>query len=58
MPQNENLSDAWKEELGAEWKRINNTYLHTLGNLTLTGYNSHGCSLNMMVSIEPIGVFT
>lgn len=40
MPQNENLSASWKSDLGAEWERIQNTYLHTLGNLTLTGYNS------------------
>ncbi len=40
MPQNENLSTAWKTELGMEWKRIHETWLHTLGNLTLTGYNS------------------
>jgi len=40
MPQNENLSDEWKEELGPDWERIQKTYLHTLGNLTLTGYNS------------------
>lgn len=40
LPQNERLSKAWKEALGAEWKRIRETKLHTLGNLTLTGYNS------------------
>lgn len=40
MPQNENLSDAWKTALGAEWKRVQQTWLHTLGNLTLTRYNS------------------
>ena len=40
MPQNENLSPDWKTELGSEWKRIHETWLHTLGNLTLTGYNS------------------
>lgn len=40
MPQNENLSTVWKTELGLEWKRIHETWLHTLGNLTLTGYNS------------------
>lgn len=40
MPQNENLSAEWKAELGSEWERIQKTYLHTLGNLTLTGYNS------------------
>ncbi len=40
MPQNENLSDAWKKSLGPEWERVHETWLHTLGNLTLTGYNS------------------
>jgi predicted transport protein len=40
LPQNENLSAAWKAELGPEWHRVQQTWLHTLGNLTLTGYNS------------------
>src|SRR5207253_10880297 len=40
LPQNENLSAKWREALGPEWKRIQETWLHTLGNLTLTGYNS------------------
>jgi len=40
MPQNPNLSGEWKNELGLEWERIHETWLHTLGNLTLTGYNS------------------
>ena len=40
MPQNEDLSNEWKNSLGKEWKRIHDTYLHTIGNLTLTGYNS------------------
>lgn len=40
MPQNEELSAAWQSELGDEWRRIHDTWLHTLGNLTLTGYNS------------------
>lgn len=40
MPQNENLSSQWKTDLGPGWERIHETYLHTLGNLTLTGYNS------------------
>lgn len=39
MPQNENLSSEWQYALGAEWKRVHDTYLHTLGNLTLTAYN-------------------
>jgi uncharacterized protein with ParB-like and HNH nuclease domain/predicted transport protein len=40
LPQNENLSAQWQAELGSEWERIHKTYLHTLGNLTLTGYNA------------------
>jgi uncharacterized protein with ParB-like and HNH nuclease domain/predicted transport protein len=40
MPQNKDLSLAWIAELGSEWKRVHETWLHTLGNLTLTGYNS------------------
>jgi predicted transport protein len=39
MPQNENVSDGWKTELGPDWQDIHGKYLHTLGNLTLTGYN-------------------
>ena len=38
MPQE--LTHRWKNALGPEWERIHGTYLHTLGNLTLTGYNS------------------
>jgi len=40
MPQNENLSPEWQNDLGPEWKNIHEKWLHTLGNLTLTGYNS------------------
>ncbi len=40
LPQNENLSSVWRDALGSDWKRIQQTWLHTLGNLTLTGYNS------------------
>lgn len=40
LPQNENLSLPWRQALGEEWQRIQKTWLHTLGNLTLTGYNS------------------
>lgn len=40
MPQNEELSSSWQTALGPEWKRVHEEWLHTLGNLTLTGYNS------------------
>lgn len=40
LPQNEALSKEWQAELGTEWQRVQQDWLHTLGNLTLTGYNS------------------
>ena len=40
LPQNETLSAAWRDALGPEWQRVQETWLHTLGNLTLTGYNA------------------
>lgn len=40
MPQNKNLSTAWQRMLGTDWELVRERYLHTLGNLTLTGYNS------------------
>lgn len=39
LPQNEHLSASWREALGPDWQRVQKTWLHTLGNLTLTGYN-------------------
>jgi predicted transport protein len=39
MPQNEKLAEAWREMLGPEWQKVQQTWLHRLGNLTLTGYN-------------------
>lgn len=41
LPQNEDLSAEWRAELGEHWQSIQKQWLHTLGNLTLTGYNSH-----------------
>jgi uncharacterized protein with ParB-like and HNH nuclease domain len=38
MPQT--LSVWWQNHLGENWEDTHNLYLHTLGNLTLTGYNS------------------
>lgn len=40
MPQNPSLSAEWQVMLGENWKQVQEQYLHTLGNLTLTGYNS------------------
>ncbi|GAA8630011.1 DUF262 and DUF1524 domain-containing protein [Helicobacter pylori] len=37
MPQTLNLE--WKRDLGENFQAIHDKYLHTIGNLTLTGYN-------------------
>ena len=37
MPQT--LSEEWQAELGENWREVHERYLHTIGNLTLTGYN-------------------
>ncbi|MUU32580.1 DUF262 domain-containing protein [Helicobacter pylori] len=38
MPQT--LTEEWERDLGENFKAIHEKYLHTIGNLTLTGYNS------------------
>ncbi|NBD25638.1 GmrSD restriction endonuclease domain-containing protein [Paenibacillus glycinis] len=40
MPQNNNLSKQWRQDLGSDWEEVQSSYLHTLGNVTLTRYNS------------------
>lgn len=40
MPQTKNLSSEWQADLGDEWQEVQKKYLHTIGNLTLTAYNS------------------
>ncbi len=37
MPQK--LTEEWERDLGGNFQEIHNKYLHTIGNLTLTGYN-------------------
>jgi uncharacterized protein with ParB-like and HNH nuclease domain len=46
MPQT--LSDDWKTALGKDWERIHQQYLHTMANLTLTGYNSQYSNLTFV----------
>lgn len=38
MPQK--LSPKWRLELGKKYEEIHSKYLHTIGNLTITGYNA------------------
>ena len=40
MPQNEKVPLDWRDMLGENWKEVHSRWLHRLGNLTLTGYNS------------------
>ena len=47
MPQSKNLSESWKKSINIdgnlndeEISKIQTDYIHKLGNLTLTGYNS------------------
>ena len=40
LPQNPDLPAAWQQALGPDWQRVQEQWLHTLGNLTLTGYNA------------------
>ena len=40
MPQSERLGAEWRKMLGVKWKDVQKMWLHRVGNLTLTGYNS------------------
>lgn len=57
MPQNSNPSDEWKTMLGANWKEVQKNYLHTIGNLTLTAYNSEMSDHPFMVKMDMEGGF-
>jgi uncharacterized protein with ParB-like and HNH nuclease domain len=59
MPQT--LSAWWQEHLGETWREVYETRLHSLGNLTLTGYNpelSNDCfdSKRKIFSASPIHI--
>lgn len=43
MPQT--LTKEWKKYLGKDWDKIQSRYLHTIGNLTITEYNSEYSNL-------------
>lgn len=40
MPQNIEHNLLWQQMLGEDWQEVHSLYLHTLGNLTITGYNA------------------
>jgi uncharacterized protein with ParB-like and HNH nuclease domain/predicted transport protein len=57
MPQSISVSPQWRAELGPDWERVHETWLHTLGNLTLTGYNSQYSNRPFVEKQEIIGGF-
>lgn len=40
MPQNQRMSTSWRKMLGKNWQEDHGKWIHRLGNLTLTAYNS------------------
>ncbi|MEE9396454.1 MAG: DUF262 domain-containing protein [Methylococcales bacterium] len=62
MPQCDNNPDkvpqVWREELGDDWETVWDTYRHTLGNLTLTGYNSEYSNRSFSEKCHMDGGFT
>ena len=57
LPQNENLSMTWQKALGPDWKDVRDKYLHTLGNLTLTGYNAEYSDRSFLAKRNMVGGF-
>ena len=57
MPQNSSLSPEWQQMLGVNWREVQKTYLHTIGNLTLTAYNSEMSDHPFMVKMDMEGGF-
>lgn len=40
LPQNDTLRPEWQAALGLDWRLVQNKWVHTLGNLTLSGWNA------------------
>ncbi|ERT60704.1 uncharacterized protein with ParB-like and HNH nuclease domain/predicted transport protein [Peptoniphilus koenoeneniae] len=57
MPQNKNLSLEWQADLGADWHEVQKKYLHTIGNLTLTAYNSEMSDRHFLEKMDMPGGF-
>lgn len=57
MPQNPKLSAGWIADLGPNWKDIQKAYLHTIGNLTLTAYNSEMSDKTFIEKLDMEGGF-
>lgn len=57
MPQNKHLSSEWQGSLGDGWQNVQKKYLHTIGNLTLTAYNSEMSDKSFMEKMNMSGGF-
>lgn len=57
MPQNKNLSAEWQRDLGSNWQEVQKKYIHTIGNLTLTAYNSEMSDRPFMEKMNMTGGF-
>ena len=57
IPQNPHLSSDWVAALGSEWSEIQKKYLHTIGNLTLTAYNSEMSDSSFSDKLDMAGGF-
>jgi predicted transport protein len=57
IPQNPHLSAKWIADLGSGWREIQKQYLHTIGNLTLTAYNSEMSDLSFTEKLNIKGGF-
>ncbi|MDR1250317.1 MAG: DUF262 and DUF1524 domain-containing protein [Treponema sp.] len=57
IPQNTHLSADWVSALGNDWIEIRNRYLHTVGNLTLTAYNSEMSDSSFAEKLDMTGGF-
>ena len=57
MPQNKHLSFEWQADLGDEWQEVQKKYLHTIGNLTLTAYNSEMSDRSFLEKMDMPGGF-
>lgn len=57
IPQNPHLSADWITALGSDWSEIQKKYLHTIGNLTLTAYNSEMSDSSFLQKLDMEGGF-
>ncbi len=51
------LPECWQQMIGAEWMSIWNQYVNTIGNLTMTAYNSEMSDLSFEQKLEMAGGF-